>query len=102
MMETAITALASHVLPFTSVRAAAQALPFSELRWEMFEKLTHMDLEKACAAFFARGWLARNDSTSPCNVQGIASGRRRFRFGLNLPVATDRYRPRADVYGKRS
>jgi len=25
----------------------------------------------------------------------IASGRRRLRLGLNLPVATDRYRPEA-------
>lgn len=46
---------------FTSVRTAAEALPLSELRWERFEKLTRMDLEKACAAFFAGGWLARID-----------------------------------------
>lgn len=61
MMGTAITAPASHVPPFTSVRKAAQALPFSELCWERFEKLTGMDLEKACTEFFAGGWLARND-----------------------------------------
>jgi len=41
MTETAITAPASHVPPFTSVRTAAQALPFSELRWENFEKLCY-------------------------------------------------------------
>ncbi len=46
---------------FTSVRTAAQALPLSELRWEDFEKLTRVDLEKACAAFFPGGWLARTD-----------------------------------------
>ncbi|EFW81089.1 hypothetical protein ALP26_103025 [Pseudomonas savastanoi pv. glycinea] len=61
MMGTAITSPASHVPPFTSVRKAAQALPFSELCWERFEKLTGMDLEKACTEFFAGGWLARND-----------------------------------------
>ncbi|WP_275087215.1 hypothetical protein [Pseudomonas congelans] len=33
----------------------------SELRWEDFEKLTRMDLEKVCAAFFAGGWLAMTD-----------------------------------------
>lgn len=41
MTETAITAPASHVPPFTSVLTAAQTLPFSELRWENFEKLCY-------------------------------------------------------------
>ncbi|MFW3166897.1 NACHT domain-containing protein [Pseudomonas syringae pv. syringae] len=41
MMETAITAPASHVPLFISVRTAAQALPFDELRWENFEKLCY-------------------------------------------------------------
>ena len=41
MTETAITAPASHVPPFTSVRTAAQTLPFSELRWENFERLCY-------------------------------------------------------------
>ncbi|PBQ03560.1 hypothetical protein CCL17_09500 [Pseudomonas congelans] len=61
MMGAAITVPASHVPPFTSVHTAAQVLPSSELCWEMFEKLTRMDLEKACAAFFAGGWWARID-----------------------------------------
>ncbi|QOY74192.1 NACHT domain-containing protein [Pseudomonas sp. OST1909] len=41
MTEIAITAPASHVPPFTSVLTAAQSLPFSELRWENFEKLCY-------------------------------------------------------------
>lgn len=41
MTETAITAPASHVPLFTSVRTAVQVLPFSELRWENFEKLCY-------------------------------------------------------------
>lgn len=41
MTKTAITAPASHVPPFTSVRTAAQALPFSDLSWENFEKLCY-------------------------------------------------------------
>ncbi|WP_122533049.1 NACHT domain-containing protein [Pseudomonas viridiflava] len=41
MTETAITAPANHIPPFSSVRTAAQALPFSELRWENFEKLCY-------------------------------------------------------------
>lgn len=33
---------------FTSVRTAAQAFPFSELRWENFETLNRIDLEGLC------------------------------------------------------
>ncbi|ARD13060.1 hypothetical protein BVY11_30145 [Pseudomonas amygdali pv. morsprunorum] len=61
MMRAAITVLASHVPPFNSVHTAAQALPSSELCWKTFQKLTRMDLEKPCAAFFAGGWWARID-----------------------------------------
>lgn len=40
-IDIAITAPASHVPPFVPIQAAAQLLPFGELRWESFEKLCY-------------------------------------------------------------
>ncbi|CAM3838962.1 NACHT domain-containing protein [Aeromonas bestiarum] len=40
-VETAITAPASHVPPFVPVQTVLQLLPFSDLRWENFEKLCY-------------------------------------------------------------